>query len=62
MSNSWDCIAPVKDHMYTIQQNEHDSSTVIQQRRTVSKGMDISRDDDDTSRKTVDVIQLPLTF
>ncbi len=59
--NSWDCIAPVKDHTKTTQQDEHDT-TVIQKRRTVRNGVDIGCDDDDTPRKAVDVIQLPLTF
>jgi hypothetical protein len=53
--NSWDCIAPVKDHTKTIQQDEHDT-TVIQQRRTVGKGVDIGCDDDDAPREAVDVI------
>lgn len=59
--NSWDCIAPVKDHTKTIQQDEH-HTTVIQQRLTVGNGVDIGCDDDDAPRKAVDVIQLPLTF
>ena len=59
--NSWDWIAPVKDHTYTVQQDEYDN-TAIQQRRTVGKGVDIGCDDDDAPRKAVDVIQLRRTF
>ena len=60
--NSWDCIAPVKDHTKTIQEDEH-NTTVIQHGRTVGNSVDIGCDDNDPPRKAVDVIQLPgLTF